>query len=122
MKNQRELTHLGSIRTAGQERLARQTLLVPRASSCVAKRTSILNSLPKVSDYQGDPSPIHQDAQQTRQKTDKDYGNEEGRGHHAELIWLLQKPACLRDVLSLLPQPGVPAGSERRGRAAGGPV
>lgn len=57
MKNQQELTHLGSARTAGQERLAGQTSLVPRASSCDAKRTRILNSLPQVSAYQGDPSP-----------------------------------------------------------------
>lgn len=49
-KNQKGLTHLEGGRLAGQERLAQQTLFVPQATSYVAKRISVLNSLPKVVD------------------------------------------------------------------------
>lgn len=49
-KNHKEFTHLGGGRLAGQERLAQQPLFVPQATAYVAKRISILNSLPKVRD------------------------------------------------------------------------
>lgn len=57
-----------------------------------------------------------------REKSEGDYGNEEGHQYHTELIWLLQKPKCFRDVLSLLPQPTVPAGSEWQDKVGFGPV
>lgn len=56
-----------------------------------------------------------------RQKSEGDYGNEEGHRYHAELIWLLQKPNCFGDAPSLLPQPAVPAGSQRRDKAGSRP-
>jgi len=57
-----------------------------------------------------------------RQKSEGDYDNEEGHQYHAELIWLLQKPNCLRATPSLLPQPTAPGGSKRRDTAGFGPV
>lgn len=95
MTNQREITHVESIKPVGQETPVQQTLFESQATSHATNSIPILNSLPKVREHWGDLSPCIRIHTQTCQKST---GWQQWGGtlvtHRAQLAWLLQNLEC----------------------------